>query len=64
MTEYAYQVSSAAAARDARPATSGVSSWQSCLAAVSTVQANPAIRMRKHGNGFLTARRPKERSEP
>jgi hypothetical protein len=64
MTEYAYQVSSAAAAHDARPATPGVTSWQSCVAVVSTAQAIPAIRMRKHGNGFLTARRPKERSEP
>ena len=64
MTEYAYQVSSAAAARDARPATSGVPSWQSCLAAVPTVKATQAIRVRMHGNGFLTARRPKERSRP
>jgi hypothetical protein len=64
MTEYAYQVSSAAAARDARPATPGVSSWQTCAAVAPNPKATQAIRVRMHGYGFLTARRPKERSEP
>lgn len=64
MTDYAYQVSSAAAAVDARPVASGVASWQSCAAVVPTPKATQAIRVRMHGNGFLTARRPKERSEP
>ena len=62
-TDYAYKVSSPAAALDARSATSGASTWQPC-AAVSTVKATQAIRVRMHGNGFLTARRPKERSSP
>jgi hypothetical protein len=63
MTDYAYKVSSLAAALDARPASSGASNWQPC-SAVPTVKATQAIRVRMHGNGFLTARRPKERSSP
>ncbi len=63
-TEYANKVSSAAAALDARSATSGAPSWHPCADAVSTVKATQAIRVRMHGNGFLTTRRPKERSSP
>ncbi len=62
-TDSATMVSSAAAAVDARRVTSGVSSWQLCLA-VPTPKATPAIRFRMYGNGHLTARRPKERSAP
>jgi hypothetical protein len=57
------KVSSAAAAVDAR-SSAYPSTWQPCAAAVPTVKATQAIRVRMHGNGFLTARRPKERSSP
>ncbi|HYF47197.1 MAG TPA: hypothetical protein VD926_13375 [Acidimicrobiales bacterium] len=63
-TDFAQKVSSAAAALDARPAASGVSSWQLCAAVPTAKTAEVAIRFRMHGNGYLTARRPKERSEP
>jgi hypothetical protein len=62
-TDSAHKVSSAAAAVDARPVSSGVPSWPLC-AAVPTTKATQAIRFRMHGNGYLTARRPKERSDP
>ena len=63
-TDFANKVSSAAAAFDARPVAAGAPSWQPCASAVSTPKATQAIRVRMHGNGYLTARRPKERSSP
>jgi hypothetical protein len=63
-TDFAHEVSSAAAAAVARPVASGAASWQLCAAVPSVKTTQVAIRFRMHGNGYLTARRPKERSAP
>lgn len=65
MSDYATnQVSSPAAAVGARSSAS-VSTWQPCTTVYSALAAEQAIRVRMHdGNGFLTARRLKERSSP
>jgi hypothetical protein len=58
------QVSSPAATVGAR-SSAYASTWQPCPAVTSASAAKQAIRVRMHdGNGFLTARRPKERSSP
>lgn len=71
MSTYATNpVSSHAAAVAARPAAHGLTgptTWQPCPTATSALAAtaNKAIRVRMHdGSGFLTTRRPKERSSP
>jgi len=70
MTSYAtYKVSSPAAAVGARSAASVLSTeqttWQPCPTVTSAFATDKAIRVRMHdGNGFLTTRRPKERSSP
>lgn len=57
-------VSSPAAIVGARSAASA-STWQPCTAVYSAPATKQAIRVRMHdGNGFLTARRLKERSSP
>jgi hypothetical protein len=63
MSDYATnQASSPAAAVGAR---SSASTWQPCTTVYSALAAKQAIRVRMHdGNGFLTARRLKERSSP
>ena len=57
------QVSSPAATVGAR-SVAYASTWQPCTDVTSASATKKAIRVRMHGNGFLTARRPKERFSP
>lgn len=63
-THATIMVSSPAAAVDARSA-AYPSTWPPCTdATTSVIAAKAATPVRMHGNGFLTARRLKERSSP